>query len=283
MCVTSVAVRDEALAGSTPRRRPAADRDRVTSVLDEQHNGRLGIGVALAEHGYRQSDVGQHPAGIKPIGRNVRRTRDMPKLELRPIADVDHHVVAERGGEIVGLNRSTSCSVCTRESKPAELEPAAVVSVGTCPSTCDDNGRSFGCQHHPPVWTVGEWLRAGVWNPAEASGCRTQRGSNDRAPSERREGPRLPIGHRTTRPNDAGMHPSGGVGAGGPQGTWLGLHHRFRERRAFTGGLEASVLARSDGGERARVASGIVPAPRGHASSGAIPSVATVTVEQLQS
>ena len=106
--VTSVTVRDEALAGSTPRLRPAADRDRVTSVLDEQHNGPLGIGVALAEHRHRQPHVRQHPAGMKPIDRNMRRTRDVPKLELRTIADVDDHVITERRGEIVGLNRSTS-------------------------------------------------------------------------------------------------------------------------------------------------------------------------------
>jgi hypothetical protein len=103
-----VTVRDKALAGSTPRLRPAADRNRVTPVLDEQPNGCLGVGVALAEHGHRQPYVGQHPSGRKPIDRNVRRTRDVPKLELRTIADVDHHVITERRGEIVGLNRSTS-------------------------------------------------------------------------------------------------------------------------------------------------------------------------------
>jgi hypothetical protein len=103
-----VTVRDEALAGSTPRPRPASDRDRVTPVLDEQHHGRLGVSVALAEHGHRQPHVGQHPASMKPIDRHVRRPRDVPKLELRTIADVDHHVVTERRAEIVGLNRSTS-------------------------------------------------------------------------------------------------------------------------------------------------------------------------------
>ena len=147
--VTSVTVRDEALAGSTPRRRPAADRDRVTSVLDEQHNGPLGIGVALAEHGHRQPYVRQHPAGMKPIDRNVRRTRDVPKLELRTIADVDDHVITERRGEIVGLNRSTSLQrVHTRivTNQPG----AAGGGFGpTRPATRDDNGRSLGYQHLP--------------------------------------------------------------------------------------------------------------------------------------
>jgi hypothetical protein len=106
--VTSLTIRDEALAGSTPRRRPATDRYRVATVFDQQTNGRLGVGVALAEHDHGQPHVGQHPAGMKPIEGNVRRTRDVPKLELRTIPDVDHHVVTERCREFVGLNRSMS-------------------------------------------------------------------------------------------------------------------------------------------------------------------------------
>ena len=102
--VMSVMVRDEALAGGMPCLGPAADRDRVTSVLGEQHSGRLGIGVALSEHGHRHSYVGQHPIGMQPIDRYVCRTRDVPELELRSIADVDHHVISERRGEVVGLN-----------------------------------------------------------------------------------------------------------------------------------------------------------------------------------
>ena len=51
-------------------------------MLDERHNGPLGIGVALAEYSHRQPYVRQHPAGMKPIDRYMRRTRDVPKLEL---------------------------------------------------------------------------------------------------------------------------------------------------------------------------------------------------------
>jgi hypothetical protein len=34
----------------------------------------------------------------------VCRTRDVPELELRSIADIDHDVISERRGEVVGLN-----------------------------------------------------------------------------------------------------------------------------------------------------------------------------------
>jgi hypothetical protein len=97
-------VRNEALSGDAPCLSPAADRDRVTSVLGEQRGGHLGIGVAFSEHGDRHSLVGQLPAGLEPIDWYVYRTRDVPELELRSVANVDHHVISVRRGEIVGLN-----------------------------------------------------------------------------------------------------------------------------------------------------------------------------------
>jgi hypothetical protein len=100
----SVSVRDEALTGGTPCPGSAADRDRVKSVLDEYHSGRLGVGVALSEHGYRHSYIGRHPAGMKPIERYVCRTRDVPELEMRSVADVYDHVISERRGEVAGLH-----------------------------------------------------------------------------------------------------------------------------------------------------------------------------------
>jgi hypothetical protein len=103
-----VTIRDEALARSTPGRCSAADRDCVTPAVDEQTDRSVGVGIALAEHGHRQPHVGQLPAGLQPVDRNVHRARDVPKLELGAIANVDHDVVRERRGKIIGLDRSTS-------------------------------------------------------------------------------------------------------------------------------------------------------------------------------
>jgi hypothetical protein len=97
-------VGDEAAAGSLPCLCSAADRHRVTSVVGEYHSGSLGIGVAFSEHSHRHPHVGRHPARMKPIDRNVGGARDVPKLELWSIADVDHHVITERRGKVVGLN-----------------------------------------------------------------------------------------------------------------------------------------------------------------------------------
>jgi excisionase family DNA binding protein len=124
-----VAVRDEALAGSTPRRRPAADRDRVTSVLDEQHNGRLGISVALAEHGHRQPDVGQHPAGIKEEAARIL------KVAVRYIdrCVVERRIRFVKLGRYIRIPRSAIdeyVARCTVDARPAELAGSRLRQIG---------------------------------------------------------------------------------------------------------------------------------------------------------